>query len=126
VTTRPELVSEPFSLPVDESSISAVAHEADGRCSVTVVVSRAPGLPPIDGSELEARLFDGASNELPVLRRPQGELVEAGGSLGVSANATFEFETRAAAPEVLEVGYAGEVVRFRLVPADDDEEEGPS
>jgi hypothetical protein len=118
-----ELTTEPFSQPLDdESSVSAVgSFEPRGdRWHVTVVVVRPPDRPPVRGEELDARLFDDRGAPLTLVRRPTGPLVEAGGSLGMSANAPFEFEASGGRPSRLDVNYRSRTVSFRLVPRERD------
>jgi hypothetical protein len=113
-------VTEPFSIPLGENSISAVlGFDESGKCwDVTVVIQRASGQPQIRGDEVKAQLSDERGAELQTLTQASGLLVEAGGSLGTSANAQFQFESSDAAPSCLLVTYQGQTVSFRIVPLD--------
>lgn len=84
---------------------------------VTIVITRAPGQPPIDGAEVRASLIDENGVTLPLRLAPSGPLGEAGGSLGMSANARFQFQDFGARLAVLVATVRGAEVRFRLVPA---------
>jgi hypothetical protein len=108
--------TEPSSLPLRDVSVSAVlARDRDrGRWDVTVVLSRAPDQERVQGNEVQAQLLDEHGVPFKTLERPSGPLVEAGGSLGMSANAPFCFAATEAAPAGLTVTYRGQTVRFRV------------
>jgi hypothetical protein len=89
--------------------------ESGDYWDVTVVFSRAADQPPIPASDVNAQLLDAAGNPLKVVERPQRALVEAGGSLGTSANALFKFEASKAEPAVLAVTYRDQTVRFNVI-----------
>lgn len=109
---------EPFSQSVGGHEVSAVVtlNRLDDHWDVTVVLSKDPDQPPLEGGEVEAQLVDDQERQLTVLRRPSGPLVEAGGSLGASANALFSFGDIGVTPTRLSVTYRGQTVRFRVVP----------
>jgi|DewCreStandDraft_5_1066085.scaffolds.fasta_scaffold00317_22 hypothetical protein len=114
-----EYILEPSSLPLSNVSISALLQleRATNQWVVTVVITRAAGQPPIQARDVDAQLLDSQGGPLPVLERPSGPLVEAGDSLGMSANALFRFADTAAVPAELIVTYEGQPVRFRIVQA---------
>ncbi len=112
------LRTEPVEVPLQNGVISAlVRRDAAGAWAVTVVISRRPGDPLIGGDEVEAELASAGRQSLPIVARPSGPLVEAGGSLRSSANAVFKFKDVAADPHELTVRWRGEVARFRIVQA---------
>jgi len=82
---------------------------------VTVILTRRPSDVPVLGQEFEVELLGPGGGAFPVVEKPSGPLPEAGGSLGVSANALFRFKSVAGAkPAELIVMYHGERVRFAL------------
>ena len=85
-----------------------------GAWDVVVLVSRAANQPPIDAAEVQADLTDRSGAVLPLVLAPTGPLPEAGGSLGVSANARFQFADRGAPAAALTVRLGGAALRFRL------------
>lgn len=115
---EPTFSVEPFSQRIGEHEVSAVIDldRSNDRWDVTVVLSKDPDQPPIEGGEVEARLIDDRGEHAAVLRRPSGPLVEAGGSLSASANAPFSFEHSGGVPDQLLATYQGQTVRFRIIP----------
>jgi hypothetical protein len=109
---------EPFSLPLGDVQLSAVIrpNEANQRWDVTVVISRAPGLPLMRADEVDAQLIDAQNQFFKVLARPTGLLVSAGGSLSESSNAVFQFQATQNTPAQLNITYHGQPVHFRLNP----------
>ena len=85
-----------------------------GAWDVVVLVSRAANQPPIDAADLRAELTDRNGAALPLLLAPTGILPEAGGSLGMTANARFQFADRGAPAAALTVRLGGAALRFRL------------
>jgi hypothetical protein len=102
---------------LDDVSVSAVLNlDRDRvRWDVTVVLSRKPDQEPVQGSEVQAQLLDQHGVPLKALERPSGPLAEAGGSLGMSANAPFRFAATETAPGGLTVTYRDQTVRFRVL-----------
>jgi hypothetical protein len=113
---------EPFSLPVDQVTVSAVISldRSNNRWNVTVVLTRVPSEIPIQGNEVDAELLDDKDVALKLLERPSGALVEAGGSLGTSSNALFRFENSNVIPTQLVITYRNRTVRFRVVSGNGD------
>jgi len=109
--------TDPLEAPMGEATLSALLQRQGTRWEVTIILSRSPAPTPIDGAEVEAELLDAAGQPLPLERRPEGPLVEAGGSLAMSANAPFEFRDAGAPPVTLIVRWRGQSARLRVVPA---------
>lgn len=115
--TDVRFTSEPESVHLEDSTIYAEATaRPDGVVDVLVVISRRPDEPQMHASEVDARLVDDSDQELEVVRRDEGLLVEVGGGLGHSTNAHFEFAQGAAPPRDLTVRYRDEEARFVLRP----------
>jgi hypothetical protein len=115
-------VTQPSSIPLGDVSVSAELgrDRPAERWEATVVISRAPDQELILGSEIEARLLTEDGTSLPLLDHPSGALVEAGGSLGVSANAVFGFRDSGILPTRLRVTYRGETADFDVIPPTED------
>ena len=113
----PSFSIEPRSFAIAETSVSAVIcpDRADNRWDVTVILSRAPDLPPIQGRDVDAQLLDARGSPLHVLERPQGVLAEFGGGLGSSATSLFRFQDSGVLPAELLVSYQDQTARFRVV-----------
>jgi hypothetical protein len=111
-----KLVTKPFSIEFNQCSVSAVIkfNQANSSWHVTVVINRRPGNPQIKGEEIDARLLSYTGVELKILERPKGQLYEAGGSLGVSTNVFFQFQSDSDKPSRLEVTYQGQTICFQL------------
>lgn len=112
-------VAQPSSIRLGDVSVSAELgrDRPAERWEVTVVISRAPDQELIGGSEIDAQLLSEDDTNLPLLDHPTGALVEAGGSLGVSANAVFGFRDSGTLPTRLRVTYRGETAVFVVAPA---------
>jgi hypothetical protein len=109
---------DPSSHALSDASISAEVRRApSGDWEVIVVIVRAPDQTLIQPSEVGARLLDEHGKELALLTSPSKPLAEAGGSLGVSANARFEFADCGRLLAELVVRFRDEEVRFSLTPA---------
>jgi len=103
----------PPAVDLTDVTVSAVLRAAPGDgWDVTVVVSRAPGQPQLPATDVTAVLVDSGGQPLPLLDRDQGLLVEAGGGLGVSANAAFRFAPGSNPPARLTVTYRGTPAEF--------------
>jgi hypothetical protein len=115
-------VTQPSSIPLGDDSVSAELgrDRPANRWEVTVIVSRAPDQKLVHGSEIEAQLLTEDGAGLPVLDHPTGSLVEAGGSLGMSANAVFGFRDSGTLPTRLRVIYRGRTAVFDVIPATED------
>lgn len=115
--TQPEFAVEPQSASIDGMSVLAKLERSTSgdQWDATIVFSRAADQPPIPATDVDAQLLDAAGTPLKVLERPERALVEAGGSLGTSANARFRFEASKAEPATLAVTYRGQTVRFSVV-----------
>lgn len=113
------LITEPFSHPIGDDNISATIRleQPADVWAVTVVIQRAPDQRAIDGQAVSAQLFDENGVPLKLVRRASGPLAEAGGSLGTSANAIFQFQGSQSLPLELRVTYQGLTVTFRIVNA---------
>jgi hypothetical protein len=101
----------------DESVAARLERdEQEGAWLVTVLVlrhlGRDAGAEPVRGEDVSARLVDEAGVELEPEERPSGPLREAGGTLGVSANAPFRFRGGRGRPAALVVEYVGTRCRF--------------
>lgn len=114
-----EYTITPSAQPLGSASLSALLRldQATNQWIVTVVITRAAGQPQIQGHEVDAQLLDSQGRPFAVLERPSGPLVEAGDSLGMSANALFRFEAPSVTPAELAVTYQGRAVSFRVMPA---------
>lgn len=108
---------EPTSIPIGDTSVTAQIRldQPGDQWDVIIVISRAPGLDPIQGQEVDAQLIDAQGSSMKVLERPTRLLVEVGGSLGTSANARFRFQDSTAVPERLLVTYQDQTASFRVV-----------
>lgn len=107
----------PRSHDLQDATILAEVHDGPAgaaTCEVLVVIARAPDLPSIDSSEVQVRLIDGAGGVAMPILAPSGALPEAGGSLGMSANARFQFRHPAGHFTELIVLFRGNEVRFQL------------
>jgi len=111
-------IVQPFSLPVQDVSLSALVQmdQSKNNWDLTVVISRAPDQEPIQGSEVEAQLLTQDGVPLTGIERPLGALVEAGGSLSSSANAVFRFQNLGIMPNQLLVTYKNQTVQFQVLP----------
>jgi hypothetical protein len=109
---------EPVSLSLGELTISALIEKTsvNNIWEVVVIFSRSPGPQLMEANDVEAKLFDAQDNSFTVVERPSDALIEAGGSLRVSANARFCFQGSGKTPLYLEVAYKKQRVRFRVVP----------
>lgn len=114
-----EYTVTPSEQPLGNASISALLSldRAMSQWIVTVMITRAAGQARIQGHEVDAQLLDSQGRPFAALERPSGPLVEAGNSLGMSANAQFRFEAPSVTPAELTVTYQGRAVRFRVMPA---------
>lgn len=83
-------------------------------CTLLVVISRPDDRPPIDGRQISARVSEVSGGELALLRGPSGTQVQAGGSLGMSANITFLLQGTGKAVRRVELDYLGETAAFEL------------
>ncbi|HKE73114.1 MAG TPA: hypothetical protein VKB57_05840 [Acidimicrobiales bacterium] len=113
----PTLIAEPADVPVGDVSLSARVERTAGgtHWDVTVLIARRPDEPPLPAGDVTADLAAGG-HRLALVRRDEGDLVEAGGGLGATANATFRFGAApdGAIPDRLQVGYRGAAVDFAL------------
>jgi hypothetical protein len=107
----------PPSYVIGDETISADLRR-DSRTDsweVTVVIARAPGQDLLPADAVEVQLIDGAGETIELLAGPSAPLVEAGGSLGVSANANFRFGDGSRQPFGLVVTYQNQQVQFQVV-----------
>jgi hypothetical protein len=111
---------EPFSQPLGEVTVSAeLGHDTSAdQWDVLVLLTRKPDQAPVQGCEVDAQLLNEGNVPLKELQRPTGPLVEAGGGLGMTANALFRFQDSVAAPTQLVVTYRGQTAHFRIVATD--------
>lgn len=117
--TSQELRTDPPSVDLPDGVLSAVVApaEPDSGWRLTVVIARGPDEPRLDARDVDAELEDAAGCRLPLIERDRGLLVDAGGSLGTSANAVFRFGVGSAPPAALRVTFRGRSADFRLRPA---------
>lgn len=108
---------EPLSLPLGKITVSTLIslNQSNDIWDVVIVFARVPAQNLIKGDEVNAQLLDSQGTALKMLERPSGSLVEAGGSLSVSANALFRFQGSNSAPAHLVVTYKGQTVCFRIL-----------
>lgn len=116
--TDQELETDPPSVALPDGVLSAVVAAAEGGDGwrLTVVIARGPDEPQLDAGEVDAALEDAAGRQLPLVERDHGLLVDAGGSLGTSANAVFRFGAADGPPAALRVRFRGRTADFRLSP----------
>lgn len=109
-----ELVTDPFSRTLGETSASATLVSEDGFWKVNVVIARQSGQPPADASEVDAQLNDDQGEAMELVERPRGALPEAGTSLSSSINAVFRFRRTKSNPAKLVVSYRGVRAEFAV------------
>jgi hypothetical protein len=109
---------DPHDRALPDSTITAQVHRnsADELWDVLVLITRAPGQPPINAAEVQVQLIDERGVMLPLRMAPSGSLPEAGGLLGMSANALFKLEDRGMLLAELVVRVRGTQVTFHLTP----------
>jgi hypothetical protein len=112
--------TEPFSIAAGPVEVSAdIGHDrATDTWNVTVVLTRAAGHLPVDAGDVSIQMLDAEGRPFEVTRRPTGPLPEAGGSLGVSANARFGLRGPGRLPDRLVVTYRGSTPHFRILHGD--------
>jgi hypothetical protein len=111
-----QLVTLPFALALGAATLSATLtfdHDLEAW-NVILVISRQPGQPPVDGNEVDARLFDAEGHSMELMEQPKGALVEAGTSLSSSVNAPFKFRSTQTPPARLVVSFRGGTVEFAI------------
>jgi hypothetical protein len=110
-----ELRTRPFSQSIGEESVSAtlLSEPSANFWAVTVVISRRPNQPAVDGLEVDAELFDSKGQATDLVERPTGPLTEAGTSLASSVNAVFKFRY-VERPAKLVVSYRGGKAMFEI------------
>ena len=110
-------ITEPVSHPLSGATVTAVLHynPTNNTWSVIIVLGRAPDQELISGEEVDAQLIDREGKALTVIERPNGLLTEAGGSMGVSANARFRFQGSKERPDHLVVTYQSQTVSFSII-----------
>jgi hypothetical protein len=108
---------EPVSRVFSDVIISAVLkyQSKNDTWDITVILGRTPGQELIKGKEVDAQLIDRGGKALTVIERPNGLLTEAGGSMGVSANARFRFQGSKERPGQLIVTYHRQTALFDIV-----------
>jgi hypothetical protein len=109
----------PSSVDADNATLSVVVeHAADSQTwYVRVVITRPPDQPRLTAEDVDAKLTAADGHSLPLVRRDRGALVEAGDSLGMSANADFRFASSGHPPSRLTVTCQGTTAEF-LIDAD--------
>lgn len=113
----PGFTLEPPYIVIDGTEVSAVlqSDSATNIWEVIVVLAHRPTGQLINGSEVDAQLVQGdSSTPLKQLTRPSEPLVEAGGSLWVSANARFRFQGNNGTPTRLIINYRGQTATFAI------------
>jgi hypothetical protein len=97
---------------------TVVTGHIEGTCSegwrVIVLIARPSGHQPIMAGEIDARLVDQHGHGIPVLRRPEGSWVEAGGAAGTTASAEFLFAPSPDEPKLLEVRSRRRVAKLEI------------
>lgn len=108
--------TEPSWVDVEDVTIRAFLRAGQRRkeWDLTVVVGRGPDQPLLAASDVAAELIDAQGRPLPLVERDTGLLVEAGSSLGVSANANFRFAAAEADPKEVRITYRGHDLRFQV------------
>jgi hypothetical protein len=121
------LVVEPWSRDLADASVTAVLEPGPHGDELTVVVaiSRANGLPPLAGEDLDVRVVGTDGEPWALVEPPSGPLVEVGGGLGVTANARARFRSGDAPPAELHVSLHGSHEQFRIVAKPPEPEETP-
>jgi hypothetical protein len=106
----------PSSVDVAGATLSVVAeYAADSEeWHVRVVITRLPDQPRLTAGDVDAKLTALDGRSLPLVSRDRGALVEAGGSLGMSANADFRFASSGHQPSRLTVTYQGTAAGFLI------------
>lgn len=101
-----------------DATITADVRRDPSQASwdVTVVITRVPDQAPIDGTEVQARLVDENGASPRQRSAASGPLPEAGGSLGMSATAQFQFQDHGARLTELVVRFRGTEIWFDLSP----------
>jgi hypothetical protein len=108
----------PSSVDTAGAALSVVVqHAADSQTwYVRVVITRPPDQPRLTSEDVDAKLATLNGHSLPLLSRDRGALVEAGDSLGMSANADFRFASSGHPPSRLTVTYQGTTAEFLIDP----------
>jgi hypothetical protein len=108
--------TDPPSHHLQEATVSLALRSGASADEIeaVVVITRAAGQPRIRAEDVEAALLNGEGKPIPPVSRPEGLLVEAGGSLGMSANATYRFLLNGRTPSALVVRYGGRELRFAI------------
>ena len=107
------LTTDPQQVEIRGATVHVDVSPARGGWAVTVLFVRRPAI-PIQGAAIDVELTDADGLAMPLVDRPEGELVEAGVSLSTTANAFFQF-AGSAPPREIVVRWAGEVARFYIV-----------
>ena len=108
----------PQARALTDATVTAQLRRGSGGTTwdLIVLITRLPDQPPLNATEVEAQLVDENAAVLPLLSGPSEPLAEAGGSLGMTANARFQFGDRGARLAVLVVRLQGAELHFRLTP----------
>ncbi len=106
----------PPAVDLADVTVSAVVSPGpDGAgWEVTALVDRPPDQAPLPAEAVIAELLDDTGRPLPLVRRDEGTLTEAGGGLGVTANAGFLFGP--GRPATLRITYDGTPATFEIGP----------
>jgi hypothetical protein len=107
------LITDPRQVEIRGATVHTNISPARGGWAVTVLFVRRPTI-PIEGATVDVELTDAHGLAIPLVDRPKGVLVEAGGSLSTTANAVFHFADSAPPREIV-VRWAGEAARFCIV-----------
>jgi hypothetical protein len=107
------LMTDPRQAEIRGATVHIDISPARGGWTVTVLFVRRPTI-PIEAATIDVELADAHGLAMPLVDRPNGELVEAGGSLSTTATAVFQF-TGSAQPREIVVRWTGEAARFCIV-----------
>jgi hypothetical protein len=110
----PTLVPPTVDVGDESIAVRLAPDEAGGWIATVLILRRADSGSRVQGEDVEAHLTDGDGRELSIVERPTGALVEAGDTLGVSANARFRFAETGARPAALSVSYRGLDAPFEI------------
>jgi hypothetical protein len=109
----------PRSIGLGEATISVevTRNDAQAEWRVRVIITRRDDQPRLQGDAVETRLLRADGTLLRQIAGATGLLPQAGGSLGMSANADFRFAAEGNdLPTALDVAFQGQTVHFTLQP----------
>jgi len=99
----------------DETVVPRIMKpSAEDGWTVVVAISRNGTDPTQHASDIDVNVYDRSGVALAAVEKPQGALVEMGGSLGTTGNARYRLDATDTLPAVHVVTYRGEALRFDL------------